>query len=469
MRWRKAQPCLGVHNAYMTDYSPYQLNGPRYTSYPSANHFGPGVEATSWARAAQRSNQDLIPAPLSVYVHVPFCSSPCFFCACTRVITRDTAVVDRYLGYLEREIALQAALFHRDRVVQQLHFGGGTPSSLGPDGLRRLMRVLREHYTLADDDAREFGIELDPRVADAELLDVLVELGFNRVSLGIQDFDPAVQAAVNRVQSAEATLGLLAAAQERGFQAINVDLICGLPHQTLTGFAATLERVVAARPDRIAMYGYAHLPELFKGQRRIRVADLPDLAGKLALLKLADDTLTGAGYVMIGLDHYALPDDPLALALADGTLQRNFQGYSTHAYCDLIAHGLSGIGMVGDCYAQNARTLPEYYAALDEGRLPIVRGLELTVDDRLRGAVIHDLMCTGSVDLNKRCAEYGVDTDGYFAAECARLAELAADGLVTLDERGFALTDAGRPVMRVVAMAFDAYLAQAPGRYSKAV
>lgn len=453
----------------MTDYSPYQLNGPRYTSYPSANHFGSDVDADAWARAAELSNQDLIPAPLSVYVHVPFCSSPCFFCACTRVITRDAAVVERYLGYLEKEIALQAALFDRDRMVRQLHFGGGTPSSLGADGLRRVMRVLREHYTLADDDAREFGIELDPRVADAALLDVLFELGFNRVSLGIQDFDPAVQAAVNRVQSADDTLGLLAAARERGFRAINVDLICGLPNQTPAGFAATLARVVDARPDRIAMYGYAHLPELFKAQRRIRVEDLPDLRGKLALLKLADDTLVRAGYVMIGLDHYALPDDPLALALADGTLQRNFQGYSTHAYCDLVAHGLSGIGMVGDCYAQNARTLPEYYAALDAGRLPIVRGLALSVDDKLRGAVIHDLMCTGRVDLAELCAEYGVDADTYFDAERARLAEFAADGLVTIDERGFTLTEVGRPVMRVVAMAFDAYLARAPGRYSKAV
>lgn len=453
----------------MTDYSHYQLNGPRYTSYPSANHFGPEVDADAWVRATDASNKDLIPAPLSLYIHVPFCSSPCFFCACTRVITREAAVIERYLGYLEREIAMQAQLFDSDRVVRQLHFGGGTPSALGEAGLRRVMRTLGRHYTLATDDAREFGIELDPRVADAALLDVLAELGFNRVSLGIQDFDPVVQVAVNRVQSADETLALLSAARERGFRAINVDLICGLPHQTLQGFAATLQRVISARPDRIAMYGYAHLPDMFKAQRRINAEHLPNLDAKLALLKLADETLTRAGYVMIGLDHYALPEDPLAVALREGTLQRNFQGYSTHAYCDLVGHGVSGIGMVGDCYAQNARALPDYYAAIDAGRLPIVRGVELSVDDRLRGAVIHDIMCTGRADLTALSATHGVDADTYFVAERQRLAELAADGIVTVDERGLTLTPAGRPVMRVVAMVFDAYLARAPGHHSKAI
>ena len=452
-----------------TDYGKYQVTGPRYTSYPSANRFHGGFGPGAWTAAARATNSDLIPAPLSLYLHVPFCTSPCFFCACTRVITRDPLMADRYAGYLRREIAMQGALFDADRVVRQIHFGGGTPSTLGGAGIAGVMAAIRAHFSVDDGPAREFGIELDPRHADEALLDTLRELGFNRVSLGVQDFDPKVQAAVNRLQDADATLGLLDAARARGFQAINVDLICGLPHQTLSGFGATIGQVVAHRPDRIALYSYAHLPELFKAQRRIDVADLPKLNEKLQLLRHADEALTTAGYVMIGMDHYALPDDPLALALADGTLQRNFQGYSTHAYCDLVGLGISGISMLDDCYAQNHRALPDYYAALDRGVLPVARGLALTHDDRLRRELIQSLMCTGRVDFAALDVRFGIRSQTYFADELLRLRVLARDGLVELDEDGFSLLPAGRPVMRVVAMAFDAYLTQDAGRFSKVV
>ena len=452
-----------------TGYEQYQVSGPRYTSYPSANRFHPGFGAAGWIAAARASNSDLIPAPLSLYLHVPFCPSPCFFCACTRIITRDPALAEKYLGYLVREVAMHATLYDTDRVVEQIHFGGGTPSTLGPAGLTRAMDAIRAHFAVDTGPNREFGIELDPRQADDALLDTLRGLGFNRVSLGVQDFDPKVQAAVNRLQDAEATLALLDGARARGFQAINVDLICGLPHQTEDGFARTLEQVVAHTPDRIAMYSYAHLPELFKAQRQIDAAALPALDAKLALLKLADRTLTQAGYVMVGMDHYALPSDPLVAALRDCTLQRNFQGYSTHAYCDLVGLGVSGIGMLDGCYAQNHRALPDYYAAIDAGKLPIARGLALTADDRLRRELIHALMCTGRVDFATLDARYGVECKSYFDVELTRLRALADDGIVAVDDSGFTLLPAGRPVMRVVAMVFDAYLAQDAGRFSKVV
>lgn len=451
------------------EYEKYQVTGPRYTSYPSANRFHGGFGADAWAQAARATNSDLIPAPLSLYVHVPFCPSPCFFCGCTRIITRDPAMAKRYIDYLRREIAMQGSLFDPDRVVEQIHFGGGTPSTLREGGLDRVMAAIRAHFNVDDGPEREFGIELDPRHADDALLDTLRELGFNRVSLGVQDFDPKVQAAVNRLQDADATLALLDAARVRGFQAINVDLICGLPHQTLAGFGKTIEQVVAHRPDRIALYSYAHLPELFKAQRQINAVDLPKLNEKLQLLRFADDTLTTAGYVMIGMDHYALPTDPLARGLADGSLQRNFQGYSTHGYCDMVGLGVSGISMLDECYAQNNRGLAEYYTAIDLGRLPVARGLALTHDDRLRRELIQTLMCTGRVEFAALDARYGIRSAEYFADELKRLRTLADDGLVDLDDEGFVLLPAGRPVMRVVAMVFDAYLAQDAGRFSKVV
>lgn len=450
-------------------YRPYQVSGPRYTSYPSANHFHNGFGATDWREAALASNEEPIPAPLSVYVHVPFCSSPCFFCACNRIITRDPAMSDHYRVQLRREIALQAQLFDHDRRVKQIHFGGGTPTQLGCAGMAEVMHELEEHFQFAKASEREFGIEVDPRQTDKDMLEFLYGIGFNRISLGIQDFDPIVQQAVNRVQSEQATLELLDGARETGFTAINVDLICGLPHQTIEGFGRTLERVIKHRPDRIAMYSYAHMPEMFKAQRQIKSETLPDLEGKLALLHLADERLLEAGYIMIGLDHYALPDDPLAAALREGTLQRNFQGYSTHANSDLIGLGVSAIGTIGDCYAQNSRNLVGYNAALDAGCLPVVRGFRLSADDRLRKEIIHTLMCTNEVRYEPLEARYGMEFSNYFADELERLQQLEQDGLVEISGQGFRLLPQGRPVMRVAAMVFDAYLAGAPNPHSSTI
>lgn len=453
----------------MSGYDAYRVSGPRYTSYPTADRFTDAVGAVEWVRAALASNSDLIPRPLSLYLHVPFCDSPCFFCACTKVITRDPAKIEVYAGALLREIGMQAALFHGDRVVHQLHFGGGTPSTLGAAGLSRVMEALHANYTLSGDEDREFGIELDPRHADTGLLGLLVDLGFNRVSLGIQDFDPAVQQAVNRIQSVDATLDLIRDARDRGFRGINVDLICGLPKQTVAGFTATLDRVVGARPDRVALYGYAHLPARFVPQRQIYEPDLPVLDAKLALLRLADERLLDAGYVEIGMDHYALPGDSLAEAFRDGTLQRNFQGYSTHADCDLVGHGMSAISMVGECYVQNRRKLPDYNAAIARGELPVARGITLTRDDRIRRNLILGFMCTGRVDFDKLGARYDIDCSEYFAGELDTVAGFARDGLIAVDGHGIKLLPAGRPVMRIVAMAFDANLADSGHRFSNVI
>lgn len=450
-------------------YGAYQANGPRYTSYPSANHFHNGFGAADWAAAARHSNEVPIPAPLSLYVHVPYCSSPCFFCACNRIITRDPAVGDRYAAQLRQEIRLQAKLFDRDRQVVQLHLGGGTPTNLGCAGIAAVMHEIDDSFRIAGVETREFGIEIDPRVTDDEMLVFLRGQGFDRLSMGVQDFDPAVQQAINRIQPVEHTLALLDTARSLGFRAINVDLICGLPRQTAAGLEATIAHVLAHRPDRIALYGYAHMPSLFKAQKQIAVEDLPVLAEKLALMRLADELLVQAGYEMIGLDHYALPGDPLARALRDGTLQRNFQGYSTHAQADLVGLGVSAISMIDDCYAQNARNIEGYTAALAADALPVVRGFRLSDDDLLRRDIIHTLMCTGSVRFADIERAYGIEFPGYFADEVRALRQLADDGLVELDAQGFRLSRSGRPVMRVVAMLFDAYLPRAPGVHSTAI
>lgn len=450
-------------------YRAYQANGPRYTSYPSANHFHNGFGAADWAAAARHSNEVPIPAPLSLYVHVPYCTSPCFFCACNRVITRDPEVGDRYATLLRQEIRLQGEMFDRDREVIQVHFGGGTPTNIGCAGIASVMHELVSNFHMADGQTREFGIEIDPRVTDKDMLVFLRGQGFDRLSMGVQDFDPAVQQAINRIQPAEHTLALLDTARSLGFRAINVDLICGLPRQTTAGLEATLAQVLAHRPDRIALYGYAHMPSLFKAQKQIAVEDLPALAEKLALMRLADNLLVQAGYEMIGLDHYALPDDPLAVALHDGTLQRNFQGYSTHAQADLVGLGVSAIGMIDDCYAQNARNIEGYTAALAAQALPVVRGFRLSDDDLLRREIIHTLMCAGSVCFADVEHGYGIDFSDYFADELRALGQLADDGLVEVDAQGFRLSPSGRPVMRVVAMLFDAYLPHAPGTHSTAI
>jgi len=450
----------------------YDVSGPRYTSYPAAPNFTPHFGEAEFRAAARVSNEDPIPRRLSIYVHVPFCFSPCFYCGCARVITRDRSKADGYLSRLHREIEIVAPLFDRDRTVAQLHFGGGTPNFLDRRQMAELLETLDQNFSLTRGAEREFGIELDPRDAGPEYVAMLAEHGFNRLSVGIQDFDPDVQAAVNRIQSVEQTRAVLDAAREHGFRSTSVDLIYGLPKQTLSSFARTLEEVVALKPDRIAAYGYAHLPERFKAQRQLARIDLPDAATRLDLLGLTIQTLTAAGYRYIGMDHFALPGDDLARAQDHGTLQRNFQGYSTHAQCDLIGLGMSSIGRIGNTFSQNAKDLVGYYAALDAGRLPVVRGMTLDDDDLIRADLIQRLMCNGVIDIQAFEARHELDFAVYFASDLDRLRALAADGLVVVTPARIAVTARGRLLLRVVAMCFDAHLARprsADVRYSKAL
>jgi oxygen-independent coproporphyrinogen-3 oxidase len=436
----------------------YDVAGPRYTSYPTAVQFDESFGPAEYRRTAEASNEDPIPRPLSLYVHIPFCTSPCFYCGCTKVITRDRNAGARYLARLAREVELQSQLFDRDRKVVQLHLGGGTPTFLSPDQLTELMTIMRSGFDLADSGARERSIEVDPRTADESMLATLAGLGFDRLSLGVQDFDPEVQAAVNRVQPREDVLEVIGAARHNGFGSIAVDLIYGLPKQTEASFSRTLDDVIAVRPERIAAYSYAHLPQLFKPQTQIEAKDLCPPEVKLALLGLTIEKLTAAGYVYIGMDHFAVPEDELSVALEDGTLQRNFQGYSTQAGLDMIGLGMSAIGQVGDCYAQNRKTLDGWLLALDRGELPIWRGLRLTAEDRLRRDVIQRLMCAGVVDHADIERRHEVAFAEHFADELHRLEPMARDGLVVLGSRRLEVTDLGRLLLRAVAMVFDAHL-----------
>lgn len=449
----------------------YDRPGPRYTSYPTAPQFTEAFGETQLREAAQMSNGDPIPRRLSLYIHVPFCASPCFYCGCNRVITRDLARGEVYLARLHREIELTAAMFDRDREVIQLHFGGGTPNFLSPLQLHETVDSLKRHFRFSEADNRDISIELDPRYLTPDDVRQLAETGFNRASLGVQDFDPQVQEAVNRIQSVEQTLAIIDACRANGMLSVNVDLIYGLPKQSLEGFARTLDTVIAARPHRLAVYSYAHLPELFKPQRQLNAEFLPTAELKLELLQLAIEKLTAAGYVYIGMDHFALPDDELALAQARGSLHRNFMGYTTHADSDLVGMGVSAISHIGDSYSQNARDLPSWQLALDEGRLPIWRGMRLSDDDIIRADLIQSLMCQGEVPIAALERRYGIDFDAYFAYSLGQLKPLEADGLVVVEPNRILVTPRGRLLLRIIAMCFDHYLQQpsAPVRYSRAI
>jgi oxygen-independent coproporphyrinogen-3 oxidase len=449
----------------------YDKSGPRYTSYPTAVQFHDGFTEASYRAWAQQSNEEPIPRPLSLYFHIPFCDTVCFYCACNKVVTKDRSKALPYLEHLYREIALQGALFDRDRPVDQLHWGGGTPTFLSHEQMSELMGVTRRYFALRDDDLGEYSIEIDPREANPDGVALLRRLGFNRMSLGVQDFDPQVQRAVNRLQSYEETMAVLSAARQEGFKSISVDLIYGLPFQSVASFRRTLHTIIDAGPDRISIFNYAHLPELFKPQRRINAADLPSPAEKLDILAMAIERLTAAGYVFIGMDHFARPDDELAVAQRNRTLYRNFQGYSTHAECDLIGMGITAISMVGDTYSQNVKTLDEYYPALDAGHLPVFRGVELNADDRLRRRVIMELICHYRLDFERVQAEYGIRFDEYFARELEDLRALEADGLLTLDAQGIRVGASGKLLIRNVCMVFDRYLREKAGvqRFSKVI
>ena len=450
----------------------YDRSGPRYTSYPTAVQFTDKFAVPEYRAVALASNQDPIPRQLSLYVHIPFCSSPCFYCGCTKVITRNHEKAEAYLYRLHHEIEMQGELYDRDRVVEQLHFGGGTPTFLTSLEIERLVEKLGTHFQLSTHPDREFSIELDPRTITTDTLRDLHRIGFNRCSLGVQDFDPAVQEAVNRVQSVPDTLRLIREAREFGFNSVSVDLIYGLPKQSVEGFGKTLDTVLAARPNRFAVYGYAHMPQIFKPQKQIKVEDLATPETRLKLLGLTIDKLSRAGYVYIGMDHFALPDDELVLAQRNGTLHRNFQGYSTRGYLDLVGLGVSSIGKVGDNYIQNLKTLPEYYGALDRGELPVHRGYTMTRDDIVRRDVIQQIMCYGVLDFAATAKRHRIDFQQYFAHELVALEPMVADGLAEWAEPGLRVPPAGRLLLRHLAMAFDAYLpgVQASGqRFSKAI
>jgi oxygen-independent coproporphyrinogen-3 oxidase len=437
----------------------YDVAGPRYTSYPTAPQFRSDFDEAQYREHARRSNATFSPRPLSLYVHVPFCSSPCFYCGCNRLITRDGTAGSRYVERLLREISLVAPLFDYRREVRQLHLGGGTPNFLRPADLTRLIEALARNFRFGAAADLDFSIELDPRFVSTADVECLGRLGFNRASLGVQDFDPRVQAAVNRIQSVEQTLGVIEACRLSGFRSINIDLIYGLPHQSPEGFAQTLDTVIAARPDRLAVYGYPHMPRLFKAQRHIDGRALPDAAARIALLELAIERLGAAGYRYIGMDHFARPEDDLARAQAAGGLHRNFMGYTTHAGCDLIGLGMSAISHFGDSFSQSHRDLGAWEAALDAGRLPVWRGLALNADDRVRADVIQRLMCDGAVDFAALESRHGIDFESYFARALEGCGPLADDGLVTIEARRLRATERGRFLLRIIAMCFDRYLA----------
>ncbi|MBM0108177.1 oxygen-independent coproporphyrinogen III oxidase [Steroidobacter sp. S1-65] len=447
----------------------YDRHGPRYTSYPTAVQFHSGFDAQNYRRATLLSNCG-INRPLSLYVHVPFCARPCFYCGCNKIVTRDPAHAEQYLERLQREIELQGALFDRRRAVRQLHFGGGTPTFLSLEQLATLFHRLGRHFSIDRSGQREISIEIDPRTLQPATLAALAALGVNRLSLGVQDFDPRVQRAVNRQQSVEQIERCMVQARTLGYRSVSFDLIYGLPLQTIASFGATLETVVRMRPDRIAAYGYAHMPRLFKAQRAIRAEQLPDPETRMQLLAMTVERLTAAGYVYIGMDHFALPDDDLARAMHDGSLHRNFQGYSTHGDCDLVGLGLSAISAVGNCYSQNSKQLGGYYQALDEGHLPVERGITLSMDDLLRREIIQRLMCNGHVSMQDIEQRHTIEFASYFAKELRELETLVADGLVANQARTLHVTERGRPLLRTIAMVFDAYLPRtAPAQYSKVV
>lgn len=442
----------------------YGGEGPRYTSYPTALQFKEDIDASDYEAAAASSAGALHEDPLSVYVHIPFCYSPCFYCGCNKVVSRRLDLPHEYVNHLLKEIAMRARFFKRSRVVEQLHFGGGTPSFLANRSLIDLMSGLDEHFGLTEDAARDYSIEIDPRGTDRDALRLMAGLGFNRMSLGVQDFDPEVQSAINRVQSVDTVRRVYEEARAQGFRSINFDLIYGLPKQSAASFGATLECVTSMRPDRIAVYGYAHMPDLFKAQKRIRSEDLPDSAERLALLQLTVDTLCAAGYEYIGMDHFALPTDGLARARHEGTLHRSFQGYTTHANRDLVNLGVSAIGMVGNLYIQNYKALPQYGQAIDAGKLPAHRGVHMSDDDVLRREVIQQIMCRGILDFADIERRFKVNFAEYFASELANAAKLADDGLVIREDGRLTLTPRGRFLTRNVAMLFDAYLTRGAPR-----
>jgi oxygen-independent coproporphyrinogen III oxidase len=438
----------------------YDTPGPRYTSYPTAPQFRNDFGAAELALHAGRSNEQSIARRLSLYMHVPYCFSPCFYCGCNRVITRDFAKGKVYVERLVRELELVATLFDPHRELIQLHMGGGTPNFLSPTEIATLLDGARRRFRFSEAANRDFSIELDPRFVNAGDVAAYAALGFNRASLGVQDFDPDVQRAVNRAQSVVQTELVVADCRAAGMRSVNIDLIYGLPKQTLAGFGRTLQTVLAMRPDRVATYGYAHLPDMFKAQRQIDSRELPNPETRLALLQLAIQELSAAGYLYIGMDHFALPTDDLAVAQAEGWLHRNFMGYTTHADTDLIGVGVSAISHIGDSFSQNPRDLPTWEASIDADQLPVWRGMAMSADDVIRAQVIQQIMCRGQIVIDAVERAHNIDFSSYFADALKQLRPLMRDGLVVVAGKRIKATPRGRLLLRRIAMCFDSYLAK---------
>ncbi|RDH82531.1 MAG: oxygen-independent coproporphyrinogen III oxidase [endosymbiont of Galathealinum brachiosum] len=447
----------------------YDIAGPRYTSYPTAVQFTPEFTESDYRQQAAKSNHS--GRDLSLYFHLPFCDTICYYCACNKVITKDRSKANPYLDMLHKEIAMQGALFDSSRKVNQLHWGGGTPTFISHEQMAELMQVTRKHFNLHDDDSGEYSIEIDPREVSRDSIKLLRDIGFNRMSLGVQDFDPAVQKAVNRIQSEEQTLTALSSAREFGFKSISTDLIYGLPLQTEKSFASTLHRIIDISPDRISLFNYAHMPTLFKPQRRINEDEMPSAEIKLAILKQSIEQLTSAGYVYIGMDHFAKPDDELSIAQQQGKLYRNFQGYATHADCDLVGMGITSIGTIDNSFAQNVKTLDEYQALIGAGKLAVFRGVKIDQDDLLRRAVIMQLICHFNLNFADIESRFSIDFDDYFSDEIKRLDVMCDDGLIEMNKQSIEVTGKGRLLIRNICMIFDRYLnkAQNSQRFSKAI
>ncbi|SCZ56379.1 oxygen-independent coproporphyrinogen III oxidase [Thiohalomonas denitrificans] len=446
----------------------YDKSGPRYTSYPTAVQFHEGFSEAEYRKWAQKSRES--GRPLSLYFHIPFCDTVCFYCGCNKVVTKNRKRAAPYLERLHREIEMQAELLDGSRPVNQLHWGGGTPTFISHDEMTALMDKTRECFNLHDDDSGEYSIEIDPREVQTDTVALLRKIGFNRMSLGVQDFDPRVQKAVNRIQTEEQTLSVLEAARREGFKSMSIDLIYGLPFQSTESFGRTLDRILEISPDRLAVFNYAHLPELFKPQRRIEAGDLPSPQEKLDILQLTIDKLTRNGYLYIGMDHFAKPDDELAVAQRERTLYRNFQGYSTHADCDLVGLGSTSISQVGDTYSQNLKGMEEYYERIDAGRLAVFRGYELNEDDKLRRSVITNLICHFVLHKAEVEKTFGITFDEYFAAELNELNEMEKDGLLEQHPDRIEVKPAGKLLIRNICMVFDRYLREKANRsFSKVI
>ena len=436
----------------------YDTLGPRYTSYPTAVQFSTDYNVDDYAGWVKHSNEDLIPAPLSLYLHIPFCDTICYYCGCSKVITKDKSKAAHYIQLLKKEIRLQGALFAGDRKVTQIHWGGGTPTFLNDNEIYEIIECIRENFQVPADGSVEFGIEVDPRTVDRQRLKNLNNLGFNRISFGVQDFDPDVQKSVNRVQSTQQIKQHIHDARDLEYKSINIDLMYGLPKQTIHSFQQTLNTTIELSPDRIAIYNYAHSPEMFKPQRRINEEELPSAEEKLNILQLCIETLQNSGYVYIGMDHFAKETDALVQAQKEGSLQRNFQGYSTNAECDMVAMGITAIGRIGDNYSQNVRTIDEYEDYLKKDIIPVFRGIELEDDDILRREIINQLMCNNKLDIKKLEDKWGIDFKTYFKTSLENLQKMATDGLLKIEKSKLTITGTGRLLARSICMQFDRYL-----------